>query len=299
MRQEPSGLHAKWARAGTRGHYDFLRDQVGILARKPSPSYGLSVAQAGRTRQGERDVKAADIVVEWVRSRVARGELVAGDRLPAEHVLIEQFGVSKPTLREALRVLEGDNLITIIRGRNGGVEIRAPGSDRLAHDFGLLLQSRGTSLGELYDLRLMLEARAPQLLGTRTDLPAVLDRLQALAEIDVNKSNRSRAVKVGHQFHTELIRLTRNRALIVFTEVLEKTTEAASLSLLKSVPRERPRVTVLSHALADHLKLVKLLRRGSIHEAQELWYQHLVDARNGMMNKELSHFPAAIYDLNP
>ncbi len=254
------------------------------------------MAQPDKTREAERDVKAADTVIEWVRSRVARGELGAGDRLPAEHIMIEQFGVSKPTLREALRVLEDDNLIRIIRGRNGGVEIRAPGSDRLAHDLGLLLQSRGTSLGELYDLRVMLEARAPQVLGNRTDLPAVLDRLQALAEIDVNKAHRSRAVKIGHEFHTELIRLTRNRALIIFTEVLEKTTEAASLSLLKSVPRNRPSESRLTHALADHVKLVKLLRRGSIQEAQELWHKHLVDARNGIVDEEMSHFPAAIYD---
>jgi hypothetical protein len=54
----------------------------------------------------------------------------------------------------------------------------------------------------------MLETRVPQVIGTRIDLREVIDRLQALAEMDVNNAHRSRAVRIGHEFHPELIRLT-------------------------------------------------------------------------------------------
>jgi DNA-binding transcriptional regulator YhcF (GntR family) len=63
-----------------------------------------------------RPMKMSDQVAGQIRRMIARGELVDGDWLPPEAELIERFGVSRPTLREAFRLLEGDSLVTIRRG---------------------------------------------------------------------------------------------------------------------------------------------------------------------------------------
>jgi DNA-binding transcriptional regulator YhcF (GntR family) len=63
-----------------------------------------------------RPMKMSDQVPAQIRRMIARGELVDGDWLPTEAELIEWFGVSRPTLREAFRLLEGDSLVTIRRG---------------------------------------------------------------------------------------------------------------------------------------------------------------------------------------
>lgn len=74
-----------------------------------------------------RPLKMSDQVAGQIRRMIARGELVDGDWLPTEAELIERFGVSRPTLREAFRLLEGDSLVTIRRGPPGGARVTLPG----------------------------------------------------------------------------------------------------------------------------------------------------------------------------
>lgn len=73
--------------------------------------------------------KAADLVAEALRGRILRRELLPGDRLPPESQLMEQYGVSRPTLREALRLLEAQQLLFVKRGSRGGGVVRAPGRE--------------------------------------------------------------------------------------------------------------------------------------------------------------------------
>jgi DNA-binding FadR family transcriptional regulator len=72
--------------------------------------------------------KAAELVAEALRGRILRRELLPGDRLPAETMLMTQYGVSRPTLREALRLLEAQELLEVRRGARGGGVVRQPSS---------------------------------------------------------------------------------------------------------------------------------------------------------------------------
>ena len=70
--------------------------------------------------------KMAQLVVDRIRDDMRSGALSAGMRIGGESELMEQFAVSRPTLREALRVLEHAELVELRRGSNGGVAIRVP-----------------------------------------------------------------------------------------------------------------------------------------------------------------------------
>jgi len=59
------------------------------------------------------------MIASYLRSRIVRGELAEGDSLPSEVELMHQFDVSRPTLREAFRILETESLIVIRRGSRG------------------------------------------------------------------------------------------------------------------------------------------------------------------------------------
>jgi DNA-binding FadR family transcriptional regulator len=76
--------------------------------------------------------RLAQLIADTVRDQVHRGVLQPGDRLPTEATLVRQFGVSRPTLREALRMLERDELIYVRRGTRGGASVRVPGVRPLA-----------------------------------------------------------------------------------------------------------------------------------------------------------------------
>jgi GntR family transcriptional repressor for pyruvate dehydrogenase complex len=73
--------------------------------------------------------KAAELVADALRGRILRRELLPDDRLPSESQLMEQYGVSRPTLREALRLLEAQQLLLIKRGSRGGGVVRVPGRE--------------------------------------------------------------------------------------------------------------------------------------------------------------------------
>src|SRR5580704_2051753 len=68
--------------------------------------------------------KTAELVAAELRRKIVRGELAEGDALPSEAALMADFAVSRPTLREAFRVLESESLISIRRGARGGARVQ-------------------------------------------------------------------------------------------------------------------------------------------------------------------------------
>ena len=105
--------------------------------------------------------KAGEMVAAQLRRQIVLGELKEGDQLPPESVLMEQFGVSRPTLREAFRILEAEGAIAVRRGVRGGARVQVPGISVAARHIGLLLQYRGALLSDVYEARAVLEGRGP------------------------------------------------------------------------------------------------------------------------------------------
>src|SRR6201996_2829510 len=132
--------------------------------------------------QRARVPKAAELVAADLRRQIIRGELAEGDALPPESDLMARFGVSRPTLREAFRVLESENLITIRRGARGGARVQPPGREVAARYAAFTLEYRGVTVRDVYDARAALEVPSVGKLArerTTEDLE-VLDR--ALSE---------------------------------------------------------------------------------------------------------------------
>ena len=93
--------------------------------------------------------KLAQVVASEVRKRIVSGELIAGEFLPFEAELVTMYRTSKPTIREALRILETEGLIEVRRGGRAGAQVLQPSVAYAARGVGLLLQIRGTpELGE-------------------------------------------------------------------------------------------------------------------------------------------------------
>jgi DNA-binding FadR family transcriptional regulator len=95
--------------------------------------------------------KMAELVSDRLRRQIIRGELSTGDALPSETALMARLGVSRPTLREAFRVLESEGLITIRRGAHGGARVQSPNGEIAGRYAGLLLEFRRTTLADVYN----------------------------------------------------------------------------------------------------------------------------------------------------
>ena len=108
-----------------------------------------------------RAPKTAELIATLYRRQIVRSELRPGDTLPSEQQLMEQFGVSRPTLREAFRILEAEDLISVKRGSRGGARVTQPSLSVAARYVGLLLQVQGTTIADVYEARMVLERPAP------------------------------------------------------------------------------------------------------------------------------------------
>ena len=95
-------------------------------------------------------VKAADVAAAALRRRIILGELQEGDALPHEDVLLDDLGVSKPTLRQAIRILESESLVTVRLGSRGGIHVSVPRIETAAGYAATVLEYRGTTTSDLF-----------------------------------------------------------------------------------------------------------------------------------------------------
>ena len=116
-------------------------------------------------------VKQYELVAERLRQRVVHGELQPGQRLPNEAVLATDFGVSRATVREALRVLATQSLIRTSKGAGGGSYVTLPSvngvSEYVQSSISLLADSDDVTLEELLEARELLEFPAARLAAER------------------------------------------------------------------------------------------------------------------------------------
>jgi DNA-binding FadR family transcriptional regulator len=123
-------------------------------------------------------------VIDQVQSAVLDGRLKEGDTLPPERELQEMFGVSRGTLREALRVLEQKGIIEVRLGTGGGAVIRGATTDTVSESLAFLIRSRRVSLEDLAEFRADVEGIVTGAAAERA-APEDLDTLRGLlAEAD-------------------------------------------------------------------------------------------------------------------
>jgi DNA-binding FadR family transcriptional regulator len=160
--------------------------------------------------------KAAQRVAERIRAAMRAGELRDGDRLPPERLLIEQFGYSRAIVREALRMLEEEGLISLHAGRNGGAIIREPGAEPLMNAFDMLLRLQRTTQADFYEARRLLEPLLIRLAierATDDDIGALRRCLEPPQ--DDTEHAGTRAPQNVNRFHRTLSEAAHNNVLAV------------------------------------------------------------------------------------
>jgi DNA-binding FadR family transcriptional regulator len=227
--------------------------------------------------------KAGQLVASQIRREIVRRQLKEGDSLPPEAKLMQQFGISRPTLREALRMLEGEQLISVHRGARGGPRVRTPDHSAAARPAGLLLQINGVSLDDVLTAQRLLECGAVQLLASN---PAK-SRLAALRKDLDDEENALDDVETfsacAVRFHAGLIEATENQSLILLAGVLREIVERHIAMVAARQPRtptHRPSWRTRSHAV--HGEVLDLIAAGEAADAEDLWRRHLVASTRAM-----------------
>src|SRR6516162_8011174 len=119
-------------------------------------------------------------IADELRRLIILGELEEGESLGHEPELIARFGVSRPSLREALRILEAEGLISVVRGVQGGVVAHRPDQRLTARTAAIVLQARNVPLADVFEARTILEPAAVRLLASSRNRKANARRLRAM-----------------------------------------------------------------------------------------------------------------------
>ena len=164
--------------------------------------------------------KAGDVLADQLRRRIRSGELGEGQVLPAERELVMQTGLSRMSVREALRILEAEGLIETRPGRNGGSRVRRPAGDELSRHLDLFIWGRNVGFEELHDVREALEALAAEGAARRrtdADLQELIEKTEAVeaAVHDVNAY-----LTANLDWHLAVARASHNELLVRFMNVL-------------------------------------------------------------------------------
>ena len=213
-------------------------------------------------------------VADELRAQIVTGVLAAGQRLPNEAELSRAFGVSRGTVREALRVLTSQHLIETLRGVRGGSFVAAPDPDRVVEDvggaLGVLVMTPRLCLGDLLEARLLLEPAAARLAAQRADADAMA-AVRAAAAVPGDPRDSSRYVS-ELDFHTAILMATGNLMFTVMgqpvSDVLRTRLERRSMDRGEWGKVER-----------HHRQISEHIVNGEAAAAEAAMRDHLIELR--------------------
>lgn len=225
--------------------------------------------------------KTSEIVADKIRTRIVRGELNEGDTLPPEGQLMESLGISRPTLREAFRILEAEGLISVVRGSRTGAKLHKPSVELASRYAGYVLESQGTTIADLYQARLAIEPSVVRWLAVAKGVGTTVRLRNLLAEMErlLDAERHEDFIDRVEVFHQSLVAATGLKTLTFMSRML--------LNLAGRHQRDFQRRHVRgkesrqkSHraGLKSYQKVVDLIEAGQVEEAVAHWRLHLTNA---------------------
>lgn len=192
------------------------------MPRTPETVAKTEAAAPSPRFQAVRSARAFEEIATQIRTELTKGRLKVGSRLPAERALAVQFGVSRNTLREALRSLEHAGLIRLQKGATGGAFISEGSADVIVSSMVDLYHMGSLSPDQLTEARIWLEAvivREACARATPEDLQALRDNMAEAARAS-EEGDFQRRAQVHLDFHRILARMTGNPIMVIVMDGL-------------------------------------------------------------------------------
>jgi DNA-binding FadR family transcriptional regulator len=213
--------------------------------------------------------KASDVLAAEVRERILSGELTEGTALPPERQLVEQTGLSRATVREALRILEVEKLLRIRPGRGGGAFVHRPNRDSVASTVRLVIRGQQIRLEALHETREAIEPTCAALAAKRRTDRDLADLDSAHADLVGAGDDIPRFLRANIRWHAAVARAGDNELLIGFMSALSQSIYAAT-DLEQFMDAEIREVTARAHA-----KITEAIRERDGEAAKRRMARHV------------------------
>ncbi|MBF8781991.1 transcriptional regulator GlcC [Pseudomonas fulva] len=241
----------------------------------------MALPQASEKRQ------LADVVAQKIEQLVVEGVLKPGQALPSERRLCEKLGISRPALREGLRVLRGKGLISTSHGR--GSHVARLDSELETRPLMHLFSSQPRTLYDLLEVRALLEgesARLAALRGTEADFVLIGKRYQEMiaAHESPEGCDAQEHARLDHAFHLAICDASHNPVLV---HTLQFLTDLMLSSVFASVNNLYHRPSSLKQLDRQHAKLYHSVLERLPDVAQRAARDHINGIRENLREIEL------------
>ncbi len=225
--------------------------------------------------------KTAVLVAAQLRRQIVNGKVKPGDKLHPESVLQSEFAISRPTMREALRLLEAESLITIKRGKHGGARVISIDLGAIASQVGVFLQIEGTTLEDVWLARTVLEPPAAGLLAASRD-PAALAALEANIEAarQAARDDLLRYADLAAEFSMLITRHCGNKTLHLLASLIYDIIRRQHANVTERTLTNASVDKLRQDSLRDREQAVALMRGGTPAAAESFWRAHLERMRD-------------------
>lgn len=162
--------------------------------------------RAARTPRKFGVPRIAEMVADELRTQILNGELAEGSMLPRQEDLVQEFGISLPSLREALRILETEGLISVRRG-NAGAVVHRPTAQSAAFMLGVVLRSHKVVVSDLAAGLQAVEPACAALCAEHPNHKDIAEKLRQLTDEAAKRVAEGEGfTTAGREFHDELAR---------------------------------------------------------------------------------------------
>ncbi len=212
-------------------------------------------------------------IVGTIMDMIAQGKVQYGDQLYNEQELVAMLGVSRPTLREALRVLEFLGIATVVPHK--GISINRPSEQGGYLPLLYILSFEKTTGKELFELRQALQLEMVSLAATTRTEEDVQALRTMVQEMEAQKAAEADVLsQLDDDFHQKLLEISGNRLVCKLMETIRPMIRK---QLTGHIQNES-----LSHrdqTIADHRRIVECIAQGDGAAARQAMYLHLTDSR--------------------
>ena len=233
-------------------------------------------------RKRRANLKASEVAALELVQDIVDGKLSAGDPLPQESELLAQYGVSRPSLREALRLLQFQGLISVRPGPGAGTVVGAAEPEHLARTMVLYLHLLGSTYAEILDTFRDTQGLIGEKAAGNPDRKRVEELMRPYVRPLEELSEEEKSQAAGQVFHDRLYQLAGNSML---TLIVRAVVMVAIDHVLPSVPPLVPDVMI-----NDHRDIAMAVIAGDRLEASRLMREHV----DNIAERFREHWPVKI-----
>lgn len=231
----------------------------------------VKVSDQGESREMFSRVnvdRVSQVIVDQIKVLIRDGRLQPGDRLPSERELCQQFGVSRVTVREALRVLESSGLVAIRVGAHGGAFLTTPSAERLGEGLADLISLARLTAANVTEARIVVELGLLPLAVERATEQDIADLFAMVEQAEKALADGKYTVEMSAAFHVRVGACTHNAAI----EMLLQTFHGP---MRMSLEESHVAAPMGERGVSEHRTLAEAIQSRDLEAARALMTTHL------------------------